>query len=396
MPNQPFVGALYTYPWDLMDEGLDSALSRIIDLTGCLELLLTPCYHRSTYFLPHNPRRPIYFGENGAIYFSPDLSRYANTRIRPHVSKEVTDAAYFDRIVEAIEKRGLTFSAWMVYTFQDYLSEQYPEFAKHDAFGNPYVGELSTVPLDVQEYFLALTTEVIERYKPAAVWVESLMRRGFCAPSKRRAGLSPRCQFLLSLCFNPVSAANANAGGMDGERFQQQVVDWLRPRLARLPTEEDEAPVTEVWIAEAFSGQLKQYLEISRRHTTALWLKVAEVIHQGGAKVQANLADATTARRNDLNPVINKSIDRLSFTLTETGEKTSEQVKDLIRRIAPGGEVFIPIGGGRLTESGALAEQLKAVADAGAAGATFYNYGLLREEQLGFIGTALRSLMSFK
>jgi hypothetical protein len=163
-----------------------------------------------------------------------------------------------------------------------------------------------------------------------------------------------------------------------------------------LPTEEDEAPVTEVWIAEAFSGQLKQYLEISRRHTTALWLKVAEVIHQGGAKVQANLADATTARRNDLNPVINKSIDRLSFTLTETGEKASEQVKDLIRRIAPGGEVFIPIGGGRLTESGTLAEQLKAVADAGAAGATFYNYGLLREEQLGFIGTALRSLMSFK
>ena len=392
MLEQPFTGALYTYPWDLVDDGLDLALSRIIDLTGCQEVLLTPCYHRSIYFLPHNPKRPIYFGENGAIYFSPDLSRYANTRIQPRISKEVTDHAYFDRIVEAIGKRGLKFSAWMVYTFQDYLSEQYPEFAKHDAFGNPYVGQLSTAPPDVRAYFLALTTEVMERYKPVAVWVESLMRRGFGTPPKRRAEISPRCQFLLSLCFNPASIANANTGGMDGERFQEQVVDWLRPRLARLPTDEDGLSVTDEWISEVFNGQLKQYLAISRKNTTALWLEVADVIHQSGAKIQTNLADTASALRNDLDPSINRSIDRLSFNLTETGEQASEQVKDLLHQIAPGGEVFVPAGGGGLTESDALAKQLKAAADAGAAGATFYNYGLLCEEQLGFIGTALRSL----
>lgn len=392
MAVRSFIGALYTYPWDLMDEGLDVSLDRIIDLTGCQEILLTPCYHRSSYFLPHNPKRPVYFGENGAIYFAPDLSRYVDTHMRPRVSKEVTDDAYFDRMVEAIGKRGLKFSAWMVYTFQDYLSERYPEFAKHDAFGRAYVGQLSTAPADVRAYFLALTAEVMERYQPVAVWVESLMRRGFGMPPKRRAEISPKCQFLLSLCFNPASIENANAGGMDGERFRLQVVDWLRPRLARLPTGEDSLTVNDEWILKAFDGQLEQYLSISRKNTTALWLEVANLIRQNGAKLQTNLADMASAVRNDLDPSINRSIDRLSVNLTGTGETASAELRALVHQIAPGGEVFIQASAGGLTDADALAKELKAAADAGAVGATFYNYGLLREDQLGFIGTALRSL----
>jgi hypothetical protein len=94
MASREFVVSLYTYPWDLTHE-----------------VLLTPCYHRSEYYLPHNPRHPVYFGENGAVYFAPDLSRFGKTRIRPRVSREVTDDGYFDRIVEAIDRKGLRFAA---------------------------------------------------------------------------------------------------------------------------------------------------------------------------------------------------------------------------------------------------------------------------------------------
>ena len=62
MSDNQFIGALYTYPWDLVDEGLDTALDKIVDLTGCQEIQLTPSYHVSNYFLPHNPRRPVYLG----------------------------------------------------------------------------------------------------------------------------------------------------------------------------------------------------------------------------------------------------------------------------------------------------------------------------------------------
>ena len=94
--NNDFTGALYTYPWDLSDEGVDQALDRIVDLTGCTEIQLTPGYHVSNYFLPHNPKSPIRFGENGAIFYTPQLSRYEATDLKPRVSPSVTTPDYFE------------------------------------------------------------------------------------------------------------------------------------------------------------------------------------------------------------------------------------------------------------------------------------------------------------
>jgi hypothetical protein len=393
MPGDQFIGALYAYPWALADQGIDAALDHIGDLAGCREVWLTPCYHRSIFFRPHHPEKPIYFGENGAVYFSPDISRYSGTQIQPRVSKEVADHGYFDRMVEAINRRGLEFVSWTVYTFQDYLTEQYPQFANHDAFGTPHVGRLSTAPQDVQDYFLALTGEIVERFKPAGVVIESLARRGFSAPSKRRGDITPRCSFVLGLCFNPASVENANAAGMDGEGFRREVVEWLRPRLARVPTEEDLLPVAEQWIAAEFDGRLQQYLDIGRKHTTDLWLRVAEVIHASGARIHTNLATADSARRDDLDPVVNKSIDRAMHHLSSKGDEVRQEVRDLRGQIAPEGDVFVTLKGREAAEQDLLTEEMQAAADAGIAGGIFHSYGLLREEQLRMIGKALRSVV---
>ena len=154
MISNGFVGALYTYPWDLADDGVDAALDRIVDLTGCTEIQLTPSYHVSNYFLPHNPKSPIRFGENGAVFFRPQLSRYDATEIKPHVSECVTTPDYFERFVDAINRKGLVFSAWNVYFFNHYLSEKHSHFAKHDLFGTPYIGhgQLSPSSKDALEF----------------------------------------------------------------------------------------------------------------------------------------------------------------------------------------------------------------------------------------------------
>ena len=106
MPEN-FLASIYTYSWDLTDEGLDRSLNRIADMAQCDEVMLTPSYHVSTYFLPHNPTRPLYYGEDGAVYFHPDYKRFSRTRIRPLVSDVVDQEGYFERVVEAINKRGL-------------------------------------------------------------------------------------------------------------------------------------------------------------------------------------------------------------------------------------------------------------------------------------------------
>ena len=392
MTAHSFFGSMYTYPWDLSDEGPEVSLERISNLAGCREVMLASSYHVSNYFLPHHPRHPIYYGENGAIYFQPDLNRYAKTRIHPRISREITGPGYFEDMVNSIRKKGLIFSAWIVYLFQHYLSEKYPEFAKHDAFGTPYYGQLSPSPPDVREYVMALTREIVEKYQPQAVHVEALQRQPWLHGNLKKkiaSDISVRCQFLLSLCFNPATIEAADNGDMDAEKFRREVEEWLKVRLARLPTDEDNLPVSDLWIEEAFDGKLKQYMDICRENTTSLWQKVADIIHNAGAQVQFGLIDKNYILNNDLDPVLNRNIDRLTTGSSDT-EKEKNRMAELSRKIAPRGKIIIHIGVGKAGDSHLVEEQVKNAVNAGAGGVIFYNYGLLREEQLGFIGKARR------
>ncbi len=397
MTDNTFVGALYTYPWDLVDDGVDAALDRIVDLTGCSEIQLAPSYHVSNYFLPHNPKSPIRFGENGAIFYRPELSRYESTELKPYVSPSVTTPDYFERLVDAINRKGLVFSAWNVYFFNHHLSEKHPQFAKHDVFGTPYVGQISPSSTDAQEFAVALTQEVMDRFQPHAVRIEALQRqmwRHGMLKNKFQGDITERCQFLLGVCFNPASMRNAEEAGMDAVGFRGELDAWLRAELARIPTEQDlQRPADEEWLANAFDGRLRKYLDVLNTHTTDLWLRVAEVIKEGGGKVQSDyLAHGIRTDTNGLEPRINKHIDRLTAGLPATEDDARAQMRAYLDMIAPGGEVFVPVGPGNITEAVPLVERTRAAAEAGAAGALFYNYGLMREEVLGFVGEAMRGV----
>lgn len=395
MPRE-FLSSIFTYPWDLTDEGLDVSLGRIADVAGCREVMLTPSYHVSTYFLPHNPKRPIYWGEDGAAYFTPRTDLYSNTKIKPRVSSVVSGPGYMDEIARAIENRGLALGAWIVYLFNHHLAEKYPDCAKVDAFGNAYLSQLSPAHPDVREYCLALTRDFVERYKPRAVYVEALSRLdweyGFRNP-KVLSEITPQCRFLLSLCFNPAAKALARAANVDADGFQQQVASYLKARLQRLPTPDDQRPVTELWIGESFGGQLLKYLQASLSSTTQLWLDVAKIIQATGAEIHGDgPASVTTSRKNDLDVAMNSHLGRTSIGAVKPDDAGRGQIAQLRSRIAPNGKVLTFISPGSFTSAAPLAELVHNAAAAGCDGATFYNYGLLREEQLKFVGEALKTV----
>ena len=388
MPDRPFTPSIYAYPWDLADEGFDTSLGRIADLARCEEVLLTPCYHRGDYVLPHHPTHPIYFGEPGAVFFSPDLSRYETTNIKPAVSHKVTDPEYFDRIVEAIRERGLQFGAWIVYARQDQLAAAYPQFARHDVFGTPYTGQLSVAPLDVCEYFLTLTREVMDRFAPSSVFIEALGRPGFPLPPKRQVEIGPRCQYLLSLCFNPASIDRAGDAGMDGEGFREEVLDYVQPRLQEATKSEGGEPASAEWIDAAFDGQLRQYIDISRAHLTELWLSVVDIMRAGGAEVHMSLVDEARLYSNDLDPSLNRQCDRVCYE--PRGDITTDEVETL--RAQGSSEAKVLYYMDRHFESDEEATDVLASAvESGCDGATVYNYGLLTERQLGRVGAAVKA-----
>ena len=118
---------------------------------------------------------------------------------------------------------------------------------------------------------------------------------------------------------------------------------------------------------------------------------MASILRQGVVKVQSDLvATPELAPIHDLDPRINDSVDRLSVRLGAAGDDAKRRVRELKGTIAQDGEVLVPVSVG--ATAGPVAEHVQAAAEAGAGGVLFYNYGLLRLEQLEFIGAAMRSL----
>ena len=131
-------------------------------------------------------------------------------------------------------------------------------------------------------------------------------------------------------------------------------------------------------------------LEPSRRYGVSAEVQVAEIIRGGDAKIQSVFATEESADRSDLLPPTNRYLDRVTVGPFESVGEGRRHVQRITGQINEGGGVMVSTQPGRTTKSPKLREEVRIAKEAGAIGCTFYNYGLLREEQLGFIGSALR------
>ena len=187
----PFKASILTFPWDLADEGIDRALDNIQHTAGLNEVVLAVSFNGATFFLPHNPKRKVYFGEDGVALFEPDLTKYTETVIRPRVSELVTGPNYLRGQTERIRDRGLGLTTWIVYAPNHNLARPYPQWATQDALGNSYPSHLCISALDVRGYDLALTEDVVEQFTPDAVYIENMNFLPFGASFSNPLLLSP-------------------------------------------------------------------------------------------------------------------------------------------------------------------------------------------------------------
>ena len=67
---------------------------------------------------------------------------------------------------------GLT--TWIVYAPNAYLARTYPRWTTQDALGNSYPSHLCISAPDVRSYYLALTEDVVEQFRPDVVWIENV------------------------------------------------------------------------------------------------------------------------------------------------------------------------------------------------------------------------------
>jgi hypothetical protein len=362
----------------------------IADVAGCNSVALAMSYHVSTYFLPHNPRRKLYYGEDGAIYFHPDESYYTGSRIRPRVSEVVTGPEYMPAMVEKMRARGLKFWAWLVYCYNHHLPAQFRDAAKHDAFGNPCLAQLCPASPDFRTYALGLTRDIVTNYKPDVVHLESLsylhFRYGFRNP-KVLVNITPFQEFLMGLCFCRHCITAADSAGMDGEAFKTDVADYLERELARNPTPEEMKPFTEETIRETFGGRLARYLDVRTQTATSLFLAAAQIVHDAGGRTShAGLGDQWV---NGLDSGrLREALDIVPVGIAGEAGELPTKVAEIREGLAPNVEVLADIRPANFTSKEEMANRLRALGKAGVDGFTFYNYGLIRREHLKWIGAA--------
>ncbi|HPD30200.1 MAG TPA: hypothetical protein PLL20_09415 [Phycisphaerae bacterium] len=277
---------MWTYPWDLVDEGIDRALDRLKGEAGVTGVSLAVTYHSIEQLRPHPDVTPRTFRSPGGAQFQPKPELYAATRIRPVVAPWLKKSNPLAAVSEACDKLGLKLRAWTVCCHGSAMVAKYPAFAMKDVFGDSSVNWLCPVNPDVREYLRALVEDLTTHYLFDTVELE---RPSFPeklhshAHHKIGVVLGPVGEFLCNLCFCESCRQAAERDGVNVEAAASAAMEGL---TAILSDRDFEASSRESYLSEnpdlaAFvdwrSGQIAS-LVASLKQTSS----VRVVVHRVG------------------------------------------------------------------------------------------------------------------
>src|SRR5258708_29867920 len=128
--------SIWAYPWDFLDEGIDTTLGRIAD-AGLNGVSVASAYHNIRALCPHNPKRAVYHGEGGVIYFKARSAEFKEG-LYPVLSNLVRQKDPLSEICKGAAKRDLKVHAWTVVTHNTRLGSENPDCVIENAFGDLY------------------------------------------------------------------------------------------------------------------------------------------------------------------------------------------------------------------------------------------------------------------
>ena len=274
--------SVWAYPWDLHDIGLDAALDRITQAGGnCVSLATS--YHAGRFLQPGNPRRRVYFPQDGTVYYRVDPARWQGQEIRALQAEIVaTEGDTLAALVDRRDRGGPQVSCWTVCLHNTRLGMAHPGHVMRTAHGDPHLYALCPSSPAARAYVTTLVREVAEVYAPDRIELESPDFMGFSHGfhhEKDGLGLLPEEDFLLGLCFCDHCRRDATAAGIPFEQARLRVVALLDAAFARdLP--QRSFPDFPARGLAAFDGEpaLAAFLHWRPGQVTALVAAVAAVV----------------------------------------------------------------------------------------------------------------------
>jgi len=223
------------YPWDLIDEGLESGLDRLQGEVGIAGLSVWAACPPVTE-LRARTLEPRIFRTRGGALFRPDEAAYATTRFKPVASDWVKGPAHdpMTRIAAACTERNIELRILVSAAATGRLAQRYPDSACKNLFGAESQISLCLANLDVQEYLRCLIIDLVTTYRPAGVVLTDFVIAWYEAISLELqvpVALAAAEESALSTCFCESCHQRAGLVGVDVPRAMHALNALLQQAL---------------------------------------------------------------------------------------------------------------------------------------------------------------------
>ena len=379
---------MWTYLWDIVDEGYENVLGRLKD-NKLTSVSLATAYHAGKFLAPHNPKEKVVFLEDGTVYFQPTSSLYH--RIQPRVNSLVNRGEGLEKLRSLAEHRGLETRAWVVCCHNTPLGMQYPDIACRDVFGDAIYHNLCPSNPDVRSYLGSLVKDIASK-GVTVIELEAMQFQGYTHGfHHEREGipLAPVIRYLLGLCFCPSCvhrAAEVHYSLNDVEQFARKTLEtyFANPRpeeesllsIERLP--DDLFAPFHAWRKSVVTS-LAQELVVSVEGTSARLRPLVSLDATARTMVAMDPASVASITGRILVPGYVKDGEALRKPLqtlqTEAGKHP----------ITVGFQVGLPGSGGEPE----FLSRMDTAWSMGIRNFNYYNYGLIPLRNLGWIKESL-------
>jgi hypothetical protein len=387
--------AIYTYAWDLAEEGVSKAVGQF-EALGLDTVTIAGSYHAGKFLRPHGRAGKVYFPEDGTVYFKANPARYG--AIKPVANSLLSSQ---DVLRELTSQDRMKTNVWLVLLHNTLLGSAHPDSAVSNAFGDRYVYNLCPSAPDARAYAIGLAQDVTETYPVSGLSMETPGFLPYAHGFHHEFALNRPNRWLdsqLGLCFCPHCLKGAKAAGINAARLKTQVAEDVSAYLASdldYPADMAEA----FWAADTRTdGDLKAYLDWRCTVVTSLVRDIRGAVRKevdvavipsvarptGGAWYEgsdlAALADATGI---------------IEACFYEPGAtRVKADLFDIRRRLRGKGHLrgIVRPAFPDLETKGDFLAAMQALGAGGVSEVAFYNWGHLRSANIGWIADGLRAL----
>ena len=387
--------AIYTYAWDLAEEGVSKAVGQF-EALGLDTVTIAGSYHAGKFLRPHGRAGKVYFPEDGTVYFKANPARYG--AIKPVANSLLSSQ---DVLRELTSQDRMKTNVWLVLLHNTLLGSAHPDSAVSNAFGDRYIYNLCPSAPDARAYAIGLAQDVTETYPVSGLSMETPGFLPYAHGFHHEFALNRPNRWLdsqLGLCFCPHCLKGAKAAGINAARLKTQVAEDVSAYLASdldYPADMAEA----FWAADTRTdGDLKAYLDWRCTVVTSLVRDIRGAVRKevdvavipsvarptGGAWYEgsdlAALADATGI---------------IEACFYEPGAaRVKADLFDIRRRLRGKGHLrgIVRPAFPDLETKGEFLAAMQALGAGGVSEVAFYNWGHLRSANIGWIADGLRAL----